>query len=122
MRMKKLFLMLFAMIATVAAYAENYNVTVETQKQVKYVLTEDYNTVVWTCTEKGQTLTFAVVADTPREAEDKAINQCGTTCETDVWRTVASAIKFNGKICDKLQMVKPWKATAVISNLPKRLE
>ena len=111
--MKKFLLTLLSLIAVAVAYAANYSVTVTTQQQIEY-RDKDGNLVSAT-TAIGNSMVFEVVADTPRQAEDLALERCQGACQSGIATLAQSGVNMNGKICNKYVRVVPWKAEAKLN-------
>lgn len=99
------------MLCSVAANAANYSVTVTTTKQVQY---RDSKTdaVVLATSEVGNALNFDVVADTPYEAEQIALQRCQGACDSGQFHLEQKGIIKNNVKCDKYVKVVPFKAEA----------
>ena len=93
-----------------AVQAANYKVTVTTQQQIRYV--DKDNTTVATETATGNSMTFYVVADTPRLAENEALSQCQGACDSGIEVVAAKNVLKNGKSCTKYVKTVPWTAKA----------
>ena len=111
--MKKLVLTFFAVTAVIFANAANWTITVTTQKQIKWY-DKKTGQVVAQETVVGRALTFDVVADTPRDAENRALHRCSSACNTDFEICVESGVAKNGKICDKYEKEVTYQATATL--------
>ena len=93
-----------------AVQAANYKVTVTTQQQIRYE-DKDYNTVD-TEIAVGNSMTFYVVADTPRQAEDEAMKQCQGACDSGIEVVAAKNVPRKGKSCTKYVKTVPWTVKA----------
>lgn len=111
--MKKFILMALALMTVIGVNAANYTVTVSVQAQIEW---EDQKTgdIVARETKIGRVLTFDVVADTPREAEDKVLHRCSNVC-TSSRELVQKDVLKNGKLCDKYIRNVPYSAKAELN-------
>ncbi len=113
--MKKNLLLIVSMLIAIGVSAANWTVTVSTQNNIRFVDAKTGETVGET-TEVGRTLTFEIVADTPNEAENMALNQCQGACSTGYYKTIQENVSYKGKLCNKQCNTVPYSARAVLSN------
>lgn len=102
-----------SMIAVIGVYAANYTVTVSTQKQIEF--RDASGSVISGKTEPGNAMTFYVVADSPYEAQQKALDQCSGACNSGIFHKEASGVPVNGVKCDKYVKFVPFNAKAELS-------
>lgn len=102
---------MFMLLASAVGYAANYSVTVTTQRQIEY-RDKATNSLVDSESEAGNVMVFQVVADTPREAEDRALTQCQGACDSGIAVLAAENVTKKGKLCNKYIKTVPWSAEA----------
>lgn len=112
--MKKIILTALALTTVICANAANFKVTVSTQERIEWI-DKKTNETVATETKVGRTLVFEIVADTPREAENKALNECQGACDSGIPVLAQSDVYKNGKLCDKYVKTVPYSANAVLN-------
>ena len=112
--MKKFILTALTLMTVICVNAANYTVTVSTQERIEWIDQRTQKTVAYE-TQIGKILKFDVVANSPREAEDIALDRCQGTCRSGSAQLVQTSVLKDGKLCDKYVTTVPYSANAELN-------
>lgn len=114
--MKKIILVFIAIFGiSTLIYAEEARYKVTIQVQINYKYWED-GSCVGEDNEPGTPQTIYVMAETPYEAEKKALNECSSMCSSGLSKDEGfKKYSGDGKIYKCTSTKEPYNATAVLS-------
>lgn len=110
--MKKILFWVLMLCVTAVASATTYSVTISIQKNVEY---QKNGQIIGTATESGGSQTITIAADTPYEAEQKALEKCSTMCRQSIAYKESDNALYKGQYCEKWVTEEPYSVTSIIT-------
>lgn len=110
--MKKLFLLLVAIITVGIAKAETYSVTIESLVEYRYIDNRTGEEVA-SGTERPSIHQYTIDARTPDMARNDAYKKCASACNSS-WTIETSNVDINGKNCRKVVRQIPNRSSVEV--------
>ncbi len=100
-----------------ASAANKYRVTILVQVTYVYYENSNYTNEVDRSTLPGTAQAITVYAETPYEAEQQALNECSTMCQSSSVRMKKEGpMVYKGKQCYVMSYKEPYDAKAELVN------